>query len=143
MPEKSDFGFGLLVYAACCGVAAFVGWPLIKGALPGSFPLEHPYEAAGPRAAGMRLDPDVTPGQVEDRTSGSGQPTGGTWPRSRAGAGMPREDDREDPGPGDGERDAPSGRRPGGIRCRDTQTGRDVSMSFCDREDRERAGRRR
>jgi hypothetical protein len=38
--KSSDFGSGLLLYAACAAVAAFVGWPIIKGGFPDSFPAE-------------------------------------------------------------------------------------------------------
>jgi hypothetical protein len=41
----------LLVFALCCAVAWFIGWPLIKAAMPDSFPLEDhgaaPYDEYG------------------------------------------------------------------------------------------------
>jgi hypothetical protein len=55
---SSDFGMGLLIYAACCAAAAYFGWPLMKAALPDSFPLEHtytnpnPYDPAGAARGG-------------------------------------------------------------------------------------------
>jgi hypothetical protein len=39
--QSSGFGSGLLLYAACAAVAVFVGWPIIKGAFPDSFPVEN------------------------------------------------------------------------------------------------------
>jgi hypothetical protein len=39
--KSSGFGSGLLLYAACCVFAAFVGWPIITGSLPDSFPAEN------------------------------------------------------------------------------------------------------
>jgi hypothetical protein len=38
--KSSGFGSGLLLYAACAAIAVFVGWPIIKGVFPDSFPAE-------------------------------------------------------------------------------------------------------
>jgi hypothetical protein len=84
-PQNSGFNTAILLYAACCAVAAFAGWPWIKANFS---PDMTPYTESGPyrgsnrnhastgnrqmRAPGVRLDPDVPPGQVEDRRPGRG-----------------------------------------------------------------------
>lgn len=128
MAAPSTFGGGLLLYAACCAAAAFFGWPLIKAALPDSFPLDHPYTNPEPydgrggghrggyspyfpgprglRAPGMTLDPGEVSPNVEDRRHERAPPQ--QWDEARAG---------------------------GGARCWDRQERRDVPMALCDRQD--------
>jgi hypothetical protein len=108
----------------------------------------------------MRLDPNEQD-VIEDRRGqhgGRGGTSGdlpadagggdigriGPGPRGGPGGGMdgPWGDARGEAGPGGGFPGGGRGRGGGGIRCRDSQTGRDVDMSFCDRQDREQ-GRRR
>ena len=147
MTAPSSFGSGLLVFAACTAAACFA-WPYIRDRFG---PDMTPYAESGPygghvaRGKGeysghypgprnaekyrMHLDPDAAPGQVEDRRGGRGQDVaeeddGGDMGRLRP---LPTTD----------------GRGAGRARCRDTWTGRDVPMSFCDGEARERMGRRR
>jgi hypothetical protein len=152
MTAPSSFGGGLLVFAACAAASAFA-WPYIRDhSGPDMTPYTNadPYDRAsagrggyspsfpGARNAGgggkyrMHLDPDATPGQVEDRRGERG-------PDIAAGDGDQdgRDMGRLGPPP------TTDGRGPGRTGCRDTWTGRDVPMSFCDREARERMGRRR
>jgi hypothetical protein len=59
--SSPGFGNGLVVYTLCAAVAAYIGWPLIKRALPDSFPMENhggiePYDAFGWRGDPGRVD---------------------------------------------------------------------------------------
>ena len=113
------------------------------------------------RSVNMHLDPDVPPGQIEDRRGehggfGRGGPWGdlpgdagggdlgrmGPGPRGGPGGGMPPWDEAGSDGPGGGYPGGPSGRegrRDDRLGCWDSVEHHPVDMSFCDRE---RAGRR-
>jgi hypothetical protein len=101
------------------------------------------------RGLNMRLDPGLSDA-IDDRRGGGGGltrtgmpggeeggfPDGGDFPGDARGQGGPGGFPGGFPG-GSG------GLGGGGVRCRDSQTGRDVDMSFCDRQDRELGRRRR
>jgi hypothetical protein len=117
----------MLVVGGAAAVASYFVWPSIR-------------DHRAPSWVSMQLDPDVKPGEVEDRRSrpsDMGRDLGGSdigrmGPGPRGGPGGdvgPWGEARGDAGPGDG-----GGRGGGGLRCRDALTGRDVPMSFCDRE---------
>jgi hypothetical protein len=85
------------------------------------------------RGLNMRLDPGLSDA-IDDRRgrgggltrTGGGEGGPGGFPDGRGG-----DDGGMDPGggfPGGG------GGRGGGLRCRDTRTGQDVPLSFCERE---------
>jgi hypothetical protein len=69
-PQRSE-GFWLLVFAACCGVSTFIMWPSLKPQImissTGGLAGDAGMNDVGRRRHGMRLDPNVQPGQVEDR----------------------------------------------------------------------------
>jgi hypothetical protein len=140
----------LLVFAACAAASAFA-WPYIRDHFgPDMTPYTNaePYDRAGAGRGGyspsfpgarnagaggkyrMHLDPDATPGQVEDRRGERG-------PDIAAGDRDGHDMGRLGPPP------TTDGRGGGGARCRDTRTGRDVPMRLCDLQDSERGRRRR
>jgi hypothetical protein len=129
-----------LLAIGAVAVAGFMFGPQIRDALPFINNL---------RGFTMHLDPGEVSPNVEDRRGqrgglpddAGGPDIGrmGPGPHGGPGGGAPWDqaggDDVEPGGfPGGGRR-----RGGGGLRCRDTQTGRDVAMEFCDRQD----GRRR
>jgi hypothetical protein len=127
---------GLLLFAGGVAVVAWFGWPTIRDRIAPSW--GHSDRYLGPRRTTMHLDPDVEPGAIEDRRGergGGGElgRLGPQWgPQGGGPIGSPWEESRGGfPGPnGDGR---------GGLRCRDSRTGQDIPLSYCDNE---RMGRR-
>jgi hypothetical protein len=101
---------GLLLLAGGVAVVAYFGGPTIRDRIAPSWGNSDRY--LGPRRTTMHLDPDIGPDPFEDRRgkSGGGGELGRLGPQW---------------GPQDGGR---------GMRCRDNQTGQDVSLSYCDNE---------
>jgi hypothetical protein len=136
----SGFNNNLVIFALCCAVAAYFGWPYIKGALPESFPSEN-HGAARYDAHGYTGDP----GRF-DRSRNAER--GGQREYSQF---YPRDGGRPDPGSygmrrrgedGEGDYAGSLPRQPetdgyGGRRkCMDTKTHRFVDPSFCERPQR-------
>jgi hypothetical protein len=146
LKPPTSFNGNMLLFVGCCAVAGFVGWPIIKGMMPGSFPQEQHGKPAfdqwgftGDQKRVQRWSDGETPQQ---RGYSEYYPRDG-----RQAPAAPYRMDRH-PG-GEGDRDAPpmagrqspetTGRgRPAG--CWDTRERRMVDPSFCDRA--ERGGRR-
>jgi hypothetical protein len=122
-------------------LAAYVFVPEIRSAIDDLRPLFF----SGFSTLHMRLDPNEQ-NQIEDRRGQHGRfPRGAPW----GGQGEEGDDGFSGGGfrgggmggfPGEGGMGDPAGGFPGGgrggggLRCRDTWAGRDVSMSFCQRE---------
>lgn len=137
-PSASSSGFssGLVVFALCAAIAGFVGWPLIKGAFPDSFPMENrggmeSYDAFGWRGDPGRFDRWKNADQGGPRGFSQYYP-GSRMERPERGYEVARrsgieEGDRAAPMPRD------SLRRPG---CWDRVERRMVDPSLCERPGR-------
>lgn len=139
----SSFSGNLLLYAGCCAVAAYIGWPWIKATF---MPDMRPYSESGAYGGNRNhtgFDPPFDPFGFR----GDGGPRGYSdyfpGPRTRQGRPVPLppgayvEDNRHPPEEGDrAERLSPpqtSGAGGHKRACWDTLERRAVDPSFCER----------
>jgi hypothetical protein len=136
---------GMLLFAGCAIVAGFVGWPVIKGMFPDSFPQEQHGKPAYDEY-GWTGDPNRVQRWSDGQTP---QQRGYSDHYPQNGRQLPPVPYRMDRRPEDGDREAPpmaQRREPETFgqapqrqrRCLDTVERRFVDPSFCDRAERRR-----